>query len=99
MKIDVTAVLLDRAGEPMRNEAGAFTLREALITALDAPLDTDKALTAAQKLEMHRLALRIYEQDEPDLAAEEVVLLKARVGAGFRPLVVGRVFEMIDPAA
>ena len=53
-----------------------------------------------EKLRRYHLAMRIHAQEGlPDLQAEDVVLLKELVGEMFGPLVVGQVWEILDPPA
>lgn len=98
MKIDVTRAILDLDGRPVAIEGEpALTLRSAIVNALLTPLKGDEALNGPSKLKNWLLAQRIHGDDSPDMKAEDIALVKERVGRGYTALVVGRVYEMLDP--
>ena len=76
-----------------------ITLRSVCIGALTGSLGSDKAMGGDEKLKLFSLALRIQQQDQPDLSAEEVSLLKARIGKRYIVLIVGRAYGLLDPVA
>ena len=49
------------------------------------------------KFRRYQLAQKIYEAKDVSLKAEEIALIKEAVSATMTPVVVGRVFEAIDP--
>lgn len=71
-----------------------MTLRSACVQALTAPNENQ---TGDEKFKNFCLAQRITERDNVALSAEEITNLKALTGAIFIPIVVGRVWEMLDP--
>jgi hypothetical protein len=67
--------------------------------ALCGVLRGDEGLGGAEKAKLFALALRIMQEDAPDLEIEDRSVVKERIGRAFAPLIVGRAFEMIDPPA
>jgi len=75
-----------------------ITLRSVCIGALTGTLEADRTMKGPDKIKQFTLAVRIQEQEEVDLASEDVTLLKKRIGNMYTTLVVGRAFELLDPA-
>jgi hypothetical protein len=102
VKINVTKVLLDLEGKPLRvpalDTAGErdLTLRKVCTDALQAQLLND-APDGEEKFKRFQLAMLIMSSDEPDLKAEELTKLKRLIGLGFSSTVVGRAYEILDP--
>lgn len=80
-------------------EEEAMTVRLATTRALVAVYVDEQGLTGDKKVERWHLALKIMNEDEPDLGAEEVVLIKELVGKMFGPAVVGQVWPILDPTS
>lgn len=101
MKIDVTQPIVDLSGRPVPEgaEEGSpvLTLRSAIVTALLTPFKGDETMEGPAKLKHFLLAQRVHGDDAPDLKAEDIALIKARIGKGYAALVVGRAFELLDP--
>jgi hypothetical protein len=99
MKIDVTKLLTQYDGTPIkdRNHKGEMVdveVRQALISALIHPVETDKPI---DKFNKDVLARKIFgAENEVELTAEEAVLLKERVGEYYTPLVVGQLWRLLD---
>jgi len=111
MKIDVTQQIRDLDGAPMVTSKQVcqmcgqavgkmepLTVRLAATRALTAPFMDERDLAGDKKIERFHLALRIHDEDEPDLKAEDVVLIKSLVGKMYGPLVVGRMWTILDPS-
>lgn len=102
MKIDLKAPICDRAGAPIKNDEITLDLKTALLAALDAQLPSEQGpghrVEAGHKIRLYKLGMAIFEAETIDLPAEDITLLKARVAEAYAPLVVGRVFDLIDPA-
>ena len=94
MKIDLTVVLNDFAGEPMKDGDGPMTLRRAVQTVLVTPIDGDAHLAAEIKVKLWNMA-RETTEDEVDWAPEDVVLVRTRIGKAYGPAVVGPAFELL----
>jgi hypothetical protein len=90
--------------EPIRSLDGtnvkadeALTVGSCSIAALQQIFQGEDA-TAEIKVKRFKLALRIADASEPiALSNDEVATLKLVVGKFWNPLVVGRVFEAVDP--
>jgi len=96
--IDVTVALKTLQGADMiepnpEGEATTATLRMALVNALLSPVQKESGV---EKIKKYDLAMKIHKNDKVDLTAEEITLLKARVGEVFPVLIVGQVFEILE---
>ena len=78
-------------------EGTAVTLRSVCTAALLAP--EQREISEKEKVERFWLASRIQNTAKMEFKAEDTVLLKKVVGRVCGPLLVGRVFEIIDPAS
>ena len=96
--IDFTEVLKDLDGKPIKHESGELTLGEAATIALLAPYQDEQA-KGDTKAKRFLLAIKVRQATDVKLTAEEVKEIKDVVAKAFAPLVVGRVWEIIDPAA
>ena len=74
-----------------------MTVRLAATRALTAQFRDEQDLTGEQKFPRFHLALKITDEDEPDLAAEDIATIKKLVGKMYGSLVMGRVWMIIDP--
>lgn len=73
-----------------------MTIRLAATRALTATFRDEQNLAGEDKVTRWHLALRIVDEDEPELKAEEVVLIKMVVGKMYGPLVVGQMWDILD---
>lgn len=97
MKIPLSSPLLGLDGKEIQTPDGkSFALRDAIQQALMGVLESDRNMTAADKLRAFSLALKSQSQ-EMDATAEDVAFIKDRIGRAFAPLIVGRAFEQLDP--
>lgn len=110
MKINVTQQLKELDGTPMMtgkqvcqmcgqivSEKEPMTVRLAATRALTAVFRDEQNLAGDEKITRFHLALRITDEDEPDLKAEDVVLIKKLVGKMYGPVIVGRMWAILDP--
>lgn len=98
MKVDVTQVFKTMDGQVMiendgKGNAVEATLRMAIVNAVLSPVERESGIEKAKKYD---LAMRVYKEDEVDLKAEEITLIKERVGEVFPPLIVGQVFNLLE---
>ena len=99
MKIDMTQPLINFDGNPIQNgDAGDFLLGAACCNALmgDYVQERDQ-LSSADKVKRYALSIRIFNEAEVDLEAEDVVLIKKLMGYGYVTAVVGAAFQLLDP--
>lgn len=100
MKIDFSAILLNLQDEPLMQpvakegeEAQPATLSwiasEALLRATE---DKD----GQKKYKLYALAMKVGGGDEVELKAEDITLIKQKIGEQFAPLVVGRAFDLLE---
>lgn len=96
MNIDFSIPLYDMDNKPI-NEAPdkPLLLDKVCVNALlsDTP---DEKISGEAKLVRFKLAKRIYGASEIDITAEEIVLIKDRVGKQYLALIVGQVFELLE---
>jgi len=100
MKINVNQVLKNLAGETLKDNDGTgkaidATLKLAIINSVLAPVQ-NKNESGVEKVKKYELAKKVYANDEIDLTAEEITLIKQRVGEVYAPLLVGQIFEMLE---
>ena len=95
IKVDTPLTTMD--GKVMKDNDGQgnavdATVKMCMINALLSPVQNEKGLDKVKKFD---LAQRIYKTDEINLTAEEISLIKERVGDIFPPLVVGQIYELL----
>jgi hypothetical protein len=99
MQLDVTKAITQYDGTPMmdvdaKGEPVQATVRLILVNAVASPVEGDKPI---DKFTKDELARRIYNAEkEVELTAEDVVLIKDRVGALFAPVVVGQIWRLLE---
>lgn len=96
MKTKLDTPITDLDDKPFPDGA---TLRTVLLGACLNTLRADELMDAQQKVKLYLLSKKISEKGDAELTTDDVVLLKERVGKAYNPLVVGRVYEILDPAA
>ena len=99
MTLDVTQVLTGLDGEAIKDGDTAIALRPICINALMAVLETDKGMSGEDKVKIWVLAGKIQKEDVVELVAEDVALLKARIGAAYGPAIAGPAFMLLNGTA
>lgn len=110
MKIDVTQQIQELDGTPMvtskqvcpkcgriMGKEEPMTVRLAATRALTAFYPDETKLPGEEKLTRFHLALRVMDEDEPDLQAKDIVLAKEMIGKMYGSVVVGRTWAILDP--
>lgn len=98
MKINFDAPIIDLAEKPMNDEKGdPVTLATVTVQALLATLRGDEAMAGTAKAECGHLGMRLFPGGEQDLKAEQVTMIKERIGRAFTPLIVARAWALLDP--
>ena len=111
VKIDVTQNLKELDGTDLQfrvmvcpecgqaTEGMDFTLRLAITSALVAqfPDEERKGIEPSEKVKRYALAMRVYNEDTPDLNLDERKLIWDLVAKMRGPLVVGQVWDLLDP--
>lgn len=95
-KYNLDTQITDLENKPFADGA---TLRTVLLGACLSTLRGDELMDEKQKVPIYLLSKKISEKGDIELTAEDVVLLKGRVGKAYNPLVVGRAYEILDPAS
>lgn len=103
MKIDFSAKVLDFEGGPVKSsteeKAEDLTLRLACVRALVIPYEDERNLSAEDKFKRGELAAKIYAANEPtELKVEDVATLKKLIGKAFSPLIIYRIWPLLDAA-
>lgn len=102
MKVDFDAVLTDTRGQPMLvggESDDQVTLLTIAEQALLGVFPGEQDLPAAEKVRRYKLFGKISAGGAIDVGAEEVTLIKQCIGKGYPTLIVGRAYDLIDPAA
>lgn len=97
MRIDVTIPVCDLSGAPVKLPDGTLLdLRYAAVTALQTVMDGEK-LDGIEKVRRYSLAVKIYNQAQPDLCAEDIALLKQLIDKIFPgPAVVAQCWSILE---
>lgn len=95
MKIDFSQKILDFKDEPVVDAGKDLTLSSACMTALNIVKKEDTS-TGDQKFKKYELSMRIKDGGVVDISTEEIVLIKAIVGEIYVPLLVGRIFDLLE---
>jgi hypothetical protein len=98
MQIDFDTEIRDLANQPIMNGDKHLDLATIATNALLTPQATDQNMPPDEKIKRFRLAQRITNGGAVDIPLEDIVLLKDIIGKFYPPLVVGRAFELFDPA-
>jgi len=97
MLVNVDGVLKSMSGETLKDvvngEAIDAKVKDALVNAILSPVQNEQGV---EKVKKYELAKRIYAGGDIDLVAEEVALIKERVGESYAPIIVGQLFELLD---
>ena len=99
MKIDLDQIIHDQAGNPVLQSAEGdkpATLGFIAMSALFATVPGDERLEGGRKAEIGNLGLLLYRGGKLDLTPEQRVLIRERVGVVCQPLIVARVFALLD---
>lgn len=86
--------------EPHAEGARTVTVKKIAVDALLANYEDERNLSGEDKVKRFRLAQKIHvAEDEIEITAEEISLIKRLVGKGYAPLAVGQVFDLLEGAA
>jgi hypothetical protein len=99
MLIDFQRQLRDMNDEVMKLNGKDFLLVNACQEALLATFPDEQGLGGKEKVERFLLAMKITDGLLPvEISIEEAAQIKMLVGKAYGPLVVGRVWEVLDKA-
>lgn len=100
LAVDFSKPVLDMTGKPYLAEDGKTpkTLGQFCEDALVADFPDERGkVEGAEKFKRWQLAVKIRDGAK-DLTAEETATVKALVGKGYAPAVVGPIWQALDPA-
>lgn len=110
MKIDVTQQLTELDGTPMITgkqvcqmcgqvvgKPESMTVRLAAVRALSVTFRDEVNLPGEKRVERFHLALKLTDEDEPNLTVEETALVKKLTGKMGGNVVAGRMWAILDP--
>ena len=101
MKINFATEVCDLDGKAVTENDLTLTLKSIAVNALLLTLTGENGqpeqLSGENKVCHALLAQRIYSEENIDLTAEEIVLLKTRIGSIYSPLVVMQAWNALDP--
>jgi len=106
MNINFKEMLLTLKGEPLeklvKKETDevpvpvALSLGEACADALLGMTDSDRKESGTDKFKRWQLASKILEAEKIELTAEDVTLIKDRVGKVYGPISVGPIYNLLE---
>lgn len=105
--MDLNQPIIDFDGKPIPlsdeegKAVGEMTFAKAIQRALLSHLQGDESLPGEKRFRLFHLAMKVDSVAKGSigdkLRAEDIVEIKGRVGKAFSPLIVGRVWEMLEP--
>lgn len=105
MAIDWSAPVLSPDGKPIADcevdhpDCGKIaTLGKIASTALFMQFPDEQSITGEEKFRRGALAMRIMDDKDYPLQAEDILRVKTAVAKGYSPLIVLRVWTAIDPS-
>ncbi len=88
--------LLNASDEKI-HEMEPLTYKEAMINSLCAQFNDEQNLTGKKRFERYQIAQKIAESNEKvELSTEEIMEIKLVVGKFYLPIVVGKVYDMLE---
>lgn len=100
--INFGQVLTDLKGAALRRHGPDgpedLTLKVVAQDALTSIFSGEEALPGSRRAKFGLMAIKLEDGDEHALTAEEIVIIKDRIGKGFAPLIVARAYALLDPA-
>lgn len=93
--LEFTTMACPACGRP--RESRPATLRGACANALVAQFQDEQNLSGEEKVKRYQLAMKIINEDAVDLPAADVALIQKLVAKVYGPLIVGQVWEMLEP--
>lgn len=97
MKINLTSVIKDYQGNPVKNEGEPVTYRDAIWISLNNYLPNEQP-TPEEKLKAFKISTKIM-AEKAELSVEDMGFIGQRIGIISSPLVYGRVNELLEQVA
>lgn len=99
MNIDFSTIIKNLDDTPIQEEGKSITLSIVVCNALLASYPDEQGLSGEEKVKRFRLAEIASKGNSNNLSVENIALIKRLVAKAFGPLVVGRVYSILDPEA
>lgn len=101
MKRDFNQVLIDLEGKPFKDEKKVdLTLRRVVTDALGSTLPGDDSKTGDEKFKLFKLIVKVNDACTKgalaDIEAEELTIIKERVGRSWNTLVMGPAYILLE---
>lgn len=103
MKIDFDSAITDlnkkEIKTPIDGKEGVLTLKTISVNALLAELplnQRENPETGREKLKKFKLAEKINDGGEVELTAEDISLIKEKIGKTYATLIVGKSYELLE---
>lgn len=96
MQVNLDKVLVDFEGDPIKTETGEpWTLKKIVVSALSAPLESDKNLSPDTVIKRWKLAMRLHGGGEQELSPEEATEIRDRMAKLYAIVLSGQACEML----
>lgn len=94
MKRNFDTVIKDIDGKPFAD--GTVTLKTLVITSIQIEAAGDERMPVTEKVDLFKIASKVVGGGDVELSAEEIAIIKARIGKTLKPIFVGRAFELLE---
>lgn len=98
MKIDFSQKLCNLDGQPLKDGDKDVTLSLVASTAL-LQADPDDKSSGPEKARCFDVAQRVYKGGVCEVSAEEITLIKDKIGRAYSPIVVGPAYRFLEQKA
>lgn len=97
-RINLDKPILNLKGtEPLKRDKDEVVTAQMVVSESLVLHDPQEKVEAADKAKRFLLAMRVLKEPEPELKVDDIVLIKKVVGLYHGPLIVGQVFDMLEP--
>jgi len=101
MKVDVNVVLKTLDGKGLKDNDGNdnvvdATLKMAIVNALLSPVQNESGIEKVKKYELAKRAYNTTNDELVELSAEDITLIKNRIGEVYPPLIVGQAYDLLE---
>jgi putative N-acetylmannosamine-6-phosphate epimerase len=93
MKRDLDEAMRDLDGKPFADNA---TLKQVIFAAVTSQTQDDAAMPVAEKMMLYGLAQAVNRGGVVELTAEQIAVVKARIGKLYPVLVVGEAYRLLE---
>ena len=96
MQIDVSRKIQGLDAKDLDVEGEPLMLASVIVNAMMASPERGDQDTGEQKLKRYRLGMKVLDGGMVEISNEDAVLINARVGQFYGPLVVGQVYDILE---